>query len=610
MATTAEPLAAGDGPPHENGTAPNGAAARSPAFVALAMRPLPPRGDTIARKYWWFGIVAYLAISGALVSALVLQGGTFRANAVFTLFGLGDHPNLAVALLVALGIAVTAVAVGRVLGDIQLMMAEEEDIEWVRRTKQAGLGLVFLEPADRERAFEAQRTTGIAFAADGRGRVETLLDERVRRVHISLASADGGVVVPAELRGIAEVRTAAYGAFARYASSLLLLLAVLGTFAGVKTALPELIRAIGSSTTDNTGLVNALNAVASAFGGNALALVGAVAVGLMAQGVSLGRRNLLERLELVSAEYLYGGNVAAEANPMQGALVALRETARELRASSGAMLGIESGLQGLGTEFRDSMEELADRLRDIVAQQEKGLYDRTADAMLELKGRMQELANSVEANAQTYAGLSEAVGTRSRETTDALQQMRQTNAQLADALRGIVGTGQQTAEAFGQLQSAVLEITRGSAQADARLDALTAAVRQMDPTFAALGQTLAAADERLRASEGDARRGWERVGEQVAQRLGEAAAGFRAFDERAAAALEQVRQTTAVRGTGAGAADPEVPRLLRELVTTLRPPARQSPWMGFLIPFAAVVGGVFAGGGALYALLRATHLVS
>jgi hypothetical protein len=151
-------------------------------------------------------------------------------------------------------------------------------------------------------------------------------------VQIALASAEGGVVIPAELRGIAEVRTAAYGAFARYASSLLLLLAVLGTFAGVKTALPELITAIGSNTNDTTGLVNALSAVASAFGGNALALVGAVAVGLMAQGLSLGRRNLLERLELVSAEYLYGRTVAAEASPLQGAIVALRDTAVQMQS--------------------------------------------------------------------------------------------------------------------------------------------------------------------------------------------------------------------------------------------------------------------------------------
>lgn len=587
-------------PTGTNGDVPNDA----PRTV-LAMRQLPPRGDRQARKYWWLGLAAYLFISAALIGALTLRRGQFDASEIPTLFGVGDHPNPAVALLVALGVVVTIIAATRVLADIGLMAAEEDDIEWVRATGEEGIDLVFLEDPARKQLLAARRR-GESVATREPGRVETLLDERVRRVQIALTSADGGVVVPAELRGIAEVRTAAYGAFARYASSLLLLLAVLGTFAGVKTALPKLIEAVSSTTNDTSGLVDALNAVASAFGGNALALVGAVSVGLMAQGITLGRRNLLERLELISAEYLYGRNVAAETNPMQSAVVALRDTAREMQSASGAMLGIEGGLQELGNEFRGSLESLGDRLREIVAQQEQGMHDRTADSLTELRRRTESLVDSVSANAQVYAGLAEAVGTRARDTTDALQQMRDTNAQLTNALRSVSASGEATAKAFGQLETAVAELKRGSESADARLDALTAAVRGMDPTFTALGRTLASADERLRAGEEASRRGWQQTAEQIAQQLGEATQAIQSVDQRTAAALDQLRQTAVAR-TG-GSSDPEVARLLRELVTvsSARPepqPARVA-WSAALVPFAAVLLGAGVAGTATYFIVR------
>lgn len=580
-------------------------ATRSP----LAMRPLPPRGDRQARWYWLLGVAAYVLISAALIGALTLRGGAFDAREIPALFGVGDHPNFAVALLVGLGVAVTIIAATRAVADIRLMRAEEDDVEWVRTTGGAALDLVFLDASDRERIFAA-RQRGESVAIRTPGRVETLLDERVRRVQIALSSADGGVIVPAELRGIAEVRTAAYGAFARYASSLLLLLAVLGTFAGVKTALPKLIEAISSTTSDNQGLVDALNAVASAFGGNALALVGAVSVGLMAQGLTLGRRNLLERLELISAEYLYGRNVAAEADPMQSAIVALRDTAREMQSATGAMLGIEHGLQEMGREFRGSFDALGDRLRDIAVQQEQGMHDRTADALVGLQRRSDALARSVDANAQVYAGLAEAVGRRASDTTEALQQMRETNQQLAQALTSVAAAGEQSATTFRQLQDAMLELRRGTETTDARLDALATAVRGMDPTFAALGSTLAAADARLRASEDAARQGWQQAGEQLTRQLGEVTRELRTFDERTATTLDRLQQTAVARAGAAtaGGGDPEVVRLLRELVKVSgargEMPSARSAWSAALVPFAAVVVGAGVAGAATYFLVH------
>jgi hypothetical protein len=605
--------------PATNGAEASSVEPTTPAALAeavLAMRELPPRSDRAALRYASIGVAAYFWLAAALVYALVWRDGRVQVDALRDLIGVGAQPNVAVTVLVGLGIVVTAITVLRVFVDIRLMRSEEDDIEWVRQKGRPGLPFVFLPTAERERAFRQHQKTGEPLVLQGRGRVETLLDERVRRVQISLASADGGMVVPAELRGIAEVRTAAYGAFARYASSLLLLLAVLGTFAGVKTALPELIKAIGTETTDNEGLVNALGAVASAFGANALALVGAVAVGLMAQGISLGRRHLLERLELISAEYLYGRNVAADADPLQAAVTALRATATEMHTASGVMSGVEQGLEELSHGFRDAMQGLADRLHDIVAQQEAGLFDRTGDALLELRARMDDLVRSVGANAQTYAGLAEAVGTRSKETREALQQMQETNAQLAKALQGVVSAGQGTAAAYEHMKTALDRLREQNHVTDGRLQALTGAVAGMNTTFTALDSTLATADKRLRTSEDESRRAWEAVGRVVHERLAEATAGMRQLDARTATALEALREAVDRPSPAPPVVtDPEVPRLLRELVSAVRsqpaaaPAVRTLPsaaptWRAPALAFGGALLGCSLGAAGLYLLHR------
>jgi hypothetical protein len=82
-----------------------------------------------------------------------------------------------------------------------------------------------------------------------------------------------------------------------------------------------------------------------------------------------------------------------------------------------------------------------------------------------------------------------------------MRQMHETNQQLAKALESVAAAGQKTEAAYGQLQGAVQALTRGSESADAKLVALAGAVSGLSPTFDALGKTLAAADDRLRASE-------------------------------------------------------------------------------------------------------------
>src|SRR5690606_8315785 len=117
-----------------------------------------------------------------------------------------------------------------------------------------------------------------------------------------------------------------------------------------------------------------LQAVADAFGANALALIGAVAVGLMAHGILSGRRNLLDRLEQVSAEYIYGSAQMESSDPLRSAVDAMRETVVRLRETSGSLLGIESAISGLGEQFGRAFDSLDDRLTSIVEQQDERLH--------------------------------------------------------------------------------------------------------------------------------------------------------------------------------------------------------------------------------------------
>jgi hypothetical protein len=229
-----------------------------------------------------------------------------------------------------------------------------------------------------------------------------------------------------------------------------LLLAVLGTFAGVKTAMPGLIKAVsaseqpsgqspdlptGSSSAPST--TDALQAVAGAFGGNALALIGAIVLGLMAQGISFGRRDLLQRLELAS-ETLYKGVRVRSANPLESAVHALDRTAREFKESNGALLGLESQMQQLGEQLRTSFAGLEDRLSDLVNRHETDLYDRTSETLQAVHNKMGDLTDAVAASARTYIGISEALALRAEESRRAIAEMRESNIALTRALTDVV----------------------------------------------------------------------------------------------------------------------------------------------------------------------------
>jgi hypothetical protein len=519
----------------------------------LAMLRPPGRGDLVAERWWWFGLAGYALLSAALLGAVGRGSMESFGDAAAALFGLGDPPNYFLTVLVGGGIILAAVTMYLVRRDIRDMAVEEDDVDWVLRTKAEGLTLVFLEPEEREERYHRGDFT----MPDRDAAVTTLVDDRVRRMHAAMAGSGSSTISPENLKAIAVDRTARYGSFARYASSLLLLLAVLGTFAGVKTALPALIGALGS-TSDTSTLIGPLTAVASAFGGNALALVGAIAIGLMAQGIGFGRRNLLERLELVSAEYIYQDGTSSSANPLQAAVTALRDTANQIHAATGRMTGIEGGLRGLSNEFKTSFEVLSTTLADIADRQEEGLYERTSASLEVLQTRVADLAKSVEATALVHSQITAAVQTRAEESRAAIEQMRQTNARLGQSLDAFLRVGEWAERSFSDVSKASLLLVEGSQGVNAQMQGLTEAVGAVKPGLEQLERTLAAAAEQSAREESRDQEALQTLVATIGRELQQAVGQLQiAADSARAMRADAVALTAPVQGT---AAQPSLPR--------------------------------------------------
>lgn len=500
----------------------------APAPLRLKMIQPPVRGDVPARRWFAFGALFYLLFALLLVGTLLAASHQAPLAALMQMLGLGGaHWNLSLFVLVIGGILLTGRAALMVWSDIRTLAREEEDVEWVLETEERGVALVFLDPAERKKRFAAGE---YSLPRDVRVEVETLLDDRVRRV-FEAAQASGATHVPVdELRGIAEKRTARLGGFARFASSLLLLLAVLGTFAGVKTALPSLIDAIsatsatpatggGAAASVETSLVGPLRAVADAFGGNALALVGAIAVGLMAQGLAAGRRNLLERLELVSAEYIYDRRRSGSADPLRVAVETLADTAGEVRDATHSLSGIEGELQGLSEAFREAFDSLNERLTDIVVQQDGLLHQRTSETLDQLGRHVAALAGTVDANTRCYAGIVDRVGERSAEAREALERMEQANRALAHALEGINRLGDTSGQAAAAVEERLKAIGVGTTQVLERMGDVAAGVELARPALAQVEASLRSASERIATIDERASKAWAAAAEQVQQRL-------------------------------------------------------------------------------------------
>jgi hypothetical protein len=554
----------------------------------MGMIGVPPRGDGPARLYLAVGAGFYLVFNFLFVAAL-LRGRPDRGRALLELFGVAEHVNWVILILIASGILLTLGAAWTVWSDVRLLGREEDDVDWVLSRKREGLMLVFADAGDREARFARGER---AIRPGESAHVETLVDDRVRRVHQARTEGGGTHMPVEELRGIAETRTASFGHVARFASSLLLLLAVLGTFAGVKTALPSLIDAIGATEGAGAGsIVDPLRAVADAFGGNALALVGAIAVGLMAQGLAVGRRSLLERLELASAEYIYDNRRTRSADPLIAAVETLSATAGEVHEASTAFLAIEGSLEMLGESFRTAFSSLSDRLSDVMAQQDEMLHQKTSQALEELQGRVVALAGAVDANTRSYQGLVDRVGERAAESREAVQQMQGASEQLARALQGILQLGTVSATASTRLQEGIEAMVQGTERMEARMAAVGEAVEHTRPALQLVETTLAAAAERVAGVDARAAASWKAVADEVRAQFAE---------------LAKSQSAAPVAYAGGGAPLPaDAVGLLRRIAAAAEAPRGPSPRL-----LAASAGaGVLGAAGIVYAIVRLAALV-
>ena len=554
---------------------------------SLEMIKPPERGDVSALKWWAFGIVFYVVFAFIFIAALSTDAGAGGA-ALLTLVGLGDHPNYPVAVLVVGGIALTAAAAYLALRDIRTIRNEEDDVAWVLKHRREGVPLVFADNSEREGLFR-RGVRSIQIGANTR--VDTLVDDRVRRMYAAQAGTGGAHVSVEELRAIAEKRTARLGSFTRYASSLLLLLAVLGTFAGVKTALPGLISAVSASGGQGlqNSIVDPLRAVADAFGGNALALVGAIAAGLMAQGLAVGRRHLLERLELASAEYIFDNRRTQQsADPLRAAVEALNDTAQEIRNASGSFGGIEAQLHALGDQFGSAIGSLNQRLVEVVEQQDRTLHEQTRASLGEVRQQVAALQQAVRDNTRAYQGLVDAVGARSAESREAMAKMQEANQALARGLTAVLQLGSVSGEAAAQVETALGRLAEVSDAVERQTAALVEAVRASTPALKGVEETVLRAAERVERIDERAARVWTEAGDELTRKV---MALARSGDSAAP-----------VAAGGGGGLNPEAVLLLRRIAAGVETggAARMSTGALVGLPFLGVLGGA----ALLYILFR------
>lgn len=565
---------------------------------------LPARGDRFAVPFAIAGVTFYVIFNLLLVGALVRHSRTSAAATVGQLVGLGapGARNYPLLLLILLGIAVFGVAVWSAWWDARHLREEEEDVDWLYQHGREGMGLVFAPAGQREAMFRR----GIREANPGQGRrVDTLMDDRVRRV-LEKENDRYALVSPDELRVIAETRTSRYGSVARFASSLLLLLAVLGTFAGVKTALPGLIDAVRQTGDGGSGstaaITGPLQAVADAFGGNVLALVGAIAAGLMAQGLLMGRRNLLERLELVSTEYLYGGLQVGTADPLTEAVRELRETAGQVRDAGYSIAGVETGMNALGEAFGDAFDRLNERLVDLAEQQERALHERTSQELRELQRRVVDLAGVVEANTRAYQGIVDTVDERGRESRETVERVLQTAGSLQQALRSVAefqASAQRSAEG---VQATLQALQEGSDVATGRMETVAASLEGVTPAITQVERLLTAVSERMTAVDQRASEAWSQAGREVSSTLAQVVKQLGAPRGGGGFGADE---THALMAPGA-ARDPEVAALLRRVAAAVEAPRQPA-----LHTLALVHGaGILAAAGAVAVVYGAYRLIS
>jgi len=476
---------------------------------------LPTAGHVPARRLLLAGIAFYVAFAAVLAVGIAKAGDAGIVLAVKELLGL--EASWTMFLLVVVGIAVFIGATLLVYQDIRWLANEEQDIEFLLRNPKAPT-LVLVDQSKRgqllrQRIFDADPSQW--------GSVETILDDRVRRF-VSRQNDRSVHFSPEELRILAEQRTGRVGVNARYASALLLLLAVLGTFSGVKSALPELIQAAGAATSQGgagTGMVDALREVAGAFGANSLALLAAIAVSVMSQGLSIGRRNFLERLEHASEPLFSGVGGASSGDPLTNAMEALRGSADVMSGTAGSIRNLESVVNDLSTTFRDSFQELTQQLQDLALQQERSMHEKTAQEFSALQVAVQEMSEMVEQVIRANTTLVETIGRQHQESRDTITAATAVYSSLDRGVAGVTALNEVASRAAVEVGAGLDRMRLSSEEVVQRLLAAASSMDRVQPGLQGLEQLMQQAMAQFGSGEKAAAAAWTKAAQDVTQRM-------------------------------------------------------------------------------------------
>lgn len=371
---------------------------------SIADRLKPPfRGDLLA------------ALLLAIASGLLVAAVATLARARIISFD-SDIPFLSELSVVSLILTIAAFlwSWGK---DWRWLHAEEHDIE----------GLLSNEQAQRDPKLLLHR----GHTTHGTRRIETLLDDRVTRV--LTMSPEAAPLRESELRAVALWRSATLGSLARYTSGLLLLMTVFGTFLGVKSSLGPLGQALlqsasGGSTATANALAVPLARVATAFGANLMALIGAITLGLGAWALSVGRQNMLARLEQASSLYLY------PFVKQRGPLDHLAGAAQQIRAAAAGM----TSAAGTLTQVNATISQELGGVRDSLADQLGSLGDSVGDFSASIDDSLK----------QTREALKQLVV---RQASDAAEESRRTVDRVERQITDTTIAVQQATALYGSL---------------------------------------------------------------------------------------------------------------------------------------------------------------
>lgn len=303
----------------------------------------------------------------------------------------------------------------------------------------------------------------------------TVIGDRLRAVTAAVRSS----IPPAtrwfdSQRSQADNALSSIGAVTRFISSLLLLLAVIGTFAGMKAALPELVEAIRVSGQVNAtveqpeasasiqipprpaALQTALQYVGDAFGANFVALLGSLALAIISAGAGIERRSLLQEIELVSDEHIYP-RLPAHADPtsLQLAIEELRQGVTSLTVVAASNRELRDAIKGYTDTLSDSLGELRTSFGESLRSQSTDLQ--------------RQINNTVDRLARDIAGIAGALAETAAAHETLGTQLGQRHADIESLTSSLAAASGGLTSQLDRLLEGVTQVTTAATDSHAHL---------------------------------------------------------------------------------------------------------------------------------------------